>query len=104
MVFGWFGDQIGSIMDSPARGGPGRPLGCRNSNRVIEGKNGSVVRKHRGHAHISQRFAEPVNAHLLNVLTPYLNYHCPCLFAEEWIDAKGKIKKTLPGSSDQDPV
>ena len=45
---------------------------------------------------ISQRFAEPVNEHLLNVLTPYLNFHRPCLFAEERIDAKGKIKKRYP--------
>ncbi len=67
-----------------------------NDNALIEGKNGSVVRKHLGHAHISQRFAGPVNEHLLNVLTPYLNFHRPCLFAEERIDAKGKIKKRTP--------
>ena len=67
-----------------------------NDNALIEGKNGAVIRKHLGHAHISQRFAEPVNEHLLNVLTPYLNFHRPCLFAEERIDAKGKIKKRYP--------
>ena len=67
-----------------------------NDNALIEGKNGAVVRKHLGHAHISQRFAGPVNEHLLNVLTPYLNFHRPCLFAEERIDAKGKIRKSYP--------
>ncbi len=69
-----------------------------NDNALVEGKNGSVIRKNLGHAHISQRFAGPVNEYLLNVLTPYLNYHRPCLFAEERIDAKGKIKKRYPYS------
>ena len=67
-----------------------------NDNALIEGKNGAVVRKHLGHTHLSQRFAGPVNEHLLNVLTPYLNFPRPCLFAEERIDAKGKIKKGTP--------
>ena len=69
-----------------------------NDNALVEGKNGSVIRKNLGHVHISQRFAGPVNEYLLNVLTPYLNYHRPCLFAEERIDAKGKIKKHYPYS------
>ena len=69
-----------------------------NDNALVEGKNGSVIRKNLGHAHISQRFARPVNEYLLNVLTPYLNYHRPCLFAEQRIDAKGKIKKHYPYS------
>ena len=45
-----------------------------NDNALIEGKNGAVIRKHLGHAQLSQRFAEPVNKHLLNVLTPTLNF------------------------------
>ena len=32
----------------------------------------------------------------MNYLTPYINYHRPCLFAEEIIDKKGKIKKKYP--------
>ena len=32
-----------------------------NDNALVEGKNGSVVRKILGHDHIPQRFAEPVN-------------------------------------------
>lgn len=31
-----------------------------------------------------------------NTLTPYLNFHRPCLFPELRIDAKGKVKKHYP--------
>ena len=29
-------------------------------------------------------------------LTPYLNFHRPCFFVEEKINAQGKIKKIYP--------
>jgi hypothetical protein len=32
----------------------------------------------------------------VNVLSPYLNFHRPCLFPEEVVDAKGKRKKRYP--------
>lgn len=67
-----------------------------NDNALVEGKNGSVIRKHLGYEHISQRFAGPVNDFLLDVLTPYLNYHRPCLFAEERIDPRGKRTRHYP--------
>ncbi len=70
--------------------------GKSNDNALVEGKNGSVIRKHLGYEHISQRFAGPVNEFLLGVLTPYLNYHRPCLFAEERIDPKGKRTRHYP--------
>ena len=70
--------------------------GKSNDNALVEGKNGSVIRKQLGYGHISQRFAGPVNDFLLDVLTPYLNYHRPCLFAEERIDPKGKRTKRYP--------
>ena len=35
-----------------------------NDNALVESKNGSVVRKHLGYAHIPQRAAEAVNTHL----------------------------------------
>ena len=67
-----------------------------NDNALVESKNGSVVRKHLGYAHIPGHFAQQVNAFTLGVLTPYLNFHRPCLFPEEIIDAKGKRKKRYP--------
>ncbi len=67
-----------------------------NDNALVESKNGSVVRKHLGYAHIPGRFAQKVNDFALNVLTPYLNFHRPCLFPETVTDAKGKRKKRYP--------
>lgn len=49
-----------------------------NDNALVESKNGAVVRKHFGYAHIPGRFAQRVNAFAQNVLSPYLNFHRPC--------------------------
>ena len=67
-----------------------------NDNGLAETKNGAVVRKHLGYAHIPQRFACQVNAFCAEHLNPYVNFHRPCLFAEEIIDKKGKISKRYP--------
>lgn len=64
-----------------------------NDNALAETKNGAIIRKQFGYAHIPQRFATQVNAVCAKHLNPYLNFHRPCLFATEQIDAKGKIKK-----------
>jgi len=64
-----------------------------NDNALVESKNGSVVRKHLGYAHIPQRAAEAVNAHLREHLWPYLNYHRPCFFPSVELDAKGRQRK-----------
>jgi hypothetical protein len=67
-----------------------------NDNGLDETKNGAVVRKHLGYAHIPQRFAAAVNAFCVEHLNPYLNFHRPCLFAEEITDKKGKTRKRYP--------
>ena len=64
-----------------------------NDNALVESKNGSVVRKHLGYSHIPGRFAAPVNHFTQNVLSPYLNYHRPCFFPTEEIDARGRLRK-----------
>ena len=64
-----------------------------NDNGLAETKNGAIIRKQFGYAHIPQRYAAQVNAVCAEYLNPYLNFHRPCLFATEQIDAKGKIKK-----------
>lgn len=66
-----------------------------NDNGLAETKNGSIVRKHFGYAHIP---ATENNAHLLNTfcinfLNPYLNYHRPCGYATTIADKRGKEKK-----------
>ena len=67
-----------------------------NDNAQAESKNGSIVRKHLGYSHIPQRFASLVNAFCREHLTPYLNFHRPCLFAEIITDAKGRQRKRYP--------
>ena len=67
-----------------------------NDNALVESKNGSVVRKHLGYSHIPGRCAAPVNHFAQNVLSPYLNFHRPCLFAETITDAKGRQRKRYP--------
>ncbi|MEB8487956.1 hypothetical protein OW567_06705 [Acidithiobacillus ferriphilus] len=47
---------------------------------------------------ISERFLLPILEHLIQafpftVLSPYLNFHRPCFFPEEYLDAKGRLRK-----------
>jgi len=69
-----------------------RPRHC-NDNALVEGKNGSIIRKHMGHIHIPQRHAESINNFYQEYLNVYLNYHRPCGFATLTIDKKGRQKK-----------
>jgi len=66
-----------------------------NDNALVEAKNGAVVRKTFGYAHIPQRHAERFNTFCGELLNPFLNLHRPCLFATERDDpAKpGRIKR-----------
>lgn len=64
-----------------------------NDNALVESKNGAVVRKHFGYAHIPGRYAHQVNDFAQNVLSPYLNFHRPCFFPTEVTDAKGRVRK-----------
>ena len=67
-----------------------------NDNALVESKNGSVIRKQFGYAHIAQHFAADMNAFCRDFLNPYVNFHRPCYFARDEIDAKGKIRKRYP--------
>ena len=64
-----------------------------NDNALAESKNGAVVRKHLGYAHIPQHCASLVNAFCADFLNPYVNYHRPCFFPETVTDTKGKERK-----------
>jgi transposase InsO family protein len=67
-----------------------------NDNALVESKNGAVVRKHLGYAHIPQRWAPQINTFNLNFLTPYINFHRPCFFPVTITDRKGKERKSYP--------
>ena len=64
-----------------------------NDNALAESKNGAVVRKIFGYAHIPSHFARLVNAFNAQHLNPYVNYHRPCFFPETHTDAQGKQRK-----------
>jgi len=64
-----------------------------NDNALVESKNGAVVRKLFGHAHIPQCWAPLINVLNQEHLNPYLNFHRPCFFPEIRTDQKGKERK-----------
>ena len=74
-----------------------------NDNALVESKNGSVIRKHLGYGHIPSRYAERVNAFTQQVLSPYLNFHRPCLFPVDEVDAKGRVRKRYPHANVMTP-
>jgi len=67
-----------------------------NDNGLVESKNGSVIRRQMGYAHIPQACAELINEYNRDFLNPYVNFHRPCFFPVSVIDQKGKVKKTYP--------
>lgn len=67
-----------------------------NDNALVESKNGSVVRKQLGYAHIPQMYASVINKFNRDFLNAYINFHRPCFFPVSVIDSKGKIEKTYP--------
>ena len=65
-----------------------------NDNALVEGKNGSIIRKWMGYGFIEQRHADRINkTFYFSSFNEYINYHRPCAFATEIVDKKGKVKK-----------
>lgn len=64
-----------------------------NDNALVEGKNGSVIRKHMGYGHIARRQAKAVNDFYQTYFNAYVHFHRPCGYATTVIDEKGKEKK-----------
>ncbi|MGH7441104.1 MAG: integrase [bacterium] len=64
--------------------------GRTNDNALVEGKNGSVIRKHMGYWHIEQRHAPLINDFYQEHFNVYLNFHRPCGFATVTVDEKGR--------------
>ena len=75
-----------------------------NDNALVEGKNAHVVRKYLGHQHIPARFAEAVDDFTRKHLSPFLNFHRPCLYATEHRDPKGKLRRTYQPQDVRTPL
>jgi transposase InsO family protein len=67
-----------------------------NDNALAECKNGVVLRRHLGYAHIPGTWATELNAFHRRYFNPYLNFHRPCFFATVETNAKGKTVKRYP--------
>lgn len=67
-----------------------------NDNALVESKNGSVIRKQLGYAHIPQQWADLLNRYHQEFLNPYINFHRPCFFPVNIIDSRGRIRKRYP--------
>jgi len=64
-----------------------------NDNALVETKNGAVIRKYLGFAHIPKKYSVLINTFYRNHMDAYLNFHRPCGFATDKVDARGKIVK-----------
>lgn len=64
-----------------------------NDNALVETKNGAVIRKYMGFAHIPKKYSVIINTFYRDHMDVYLNYHRPCGFATDKVDARGKIVK-----------
>lgn len=98
LIQGFHSDNGGEFINKHVAGMLGRLLvkqsksrsGRTNDNALVEGKNGSVIRKHMGHWHIARRHADGIHRFYMEYFNVYLNYHRPCGFATITVDEKGR--------------
>lgn len=64
-----------------------------NDNALVEGKNGAVIRKHMGYAHIPRQHASAINTFYQTHFNTYVNFHRPSGYATTIVTANGKEKK-----------
>ena len=62
-------------------------------NGLVEAKNGAVIRKHLGFAHIGAQYAAAVDAFHREHLNPYINFHRPCAVPKVIVAANGKRRR-----------
>ena len=62
-------------------------------NGLVEGKNGSLIRKYWGHSHIPKKHAKLINEWYTEHGNPYFNFHRPCGFATDVVAHNGKVTK-----------
>ena len=62
-------------------------------NGLVESKNGAIIRKHIGFAHIGAQHAETMNRFHRKYLNPYVNFHRPCAIPEIVEETNGKRRR-----------
>lgn len=81
---------VASMLNKALIGQSKSRAGRTNDNALVEGKNGSVIRKHMGYWHIGRKHAQQVQGFYLTHFNDYLNYHRPCAFPTITVDEKGR--------------
>jgi len=76
-----------------------------NDNALVEGKNGSIIRKWMGYGYIAQKHADRINHFYFNFFNEYVNFHRPCGYAvlKEDRNKKGRIRKVYPADNYRTP-
>lgn len=64
-----------------------------NDQALVEGKNGSVIRKHMGRNHIPRKYASAIDLFYKRSFNHFINYHRVCGYATDHVDHRGKVKK-----------
>jgi hypothetical protein len=72
-------------------------------NALVEGKNGSVVRKHLGYGFIAAEHAAQLQSFFTAQFNPYLNFHRPCGFAVLVKGTRGRIQRRYPADGYRTP-
>jgi transposase InsO family protein len=72
-------------------------------NALVEGKNGSVIRKHIGYGHLPAPYAASFQRFYMAYLNPYLNFHRPCGFATVTVNDRGKRRRRYPAADYRTP-
>lgn len=62
-------------------------------NGLVESKNGAIIRKHIGYAHIEAQHAEAMDQFHRRYLNPYVNFHRPCAVPQVITEANGKRRR-----------
>lgn len=75
-----------------------------NDNALVEGKNGSVIRKWIGYSFLPKGYAKGLNQFYFGCFHEYVNYHRPCAFPMIIKDKRGKEKKIYRQGDYQTPI
>jgi hypothetical protein len=73
-------------------------------NALVEGKNGSVIRKLIGYGPIAAEHAEAFQKFYTATLNPYLNYHRPCGYATLVEGKRGRIRRVYKHDDYRTPL
>ena len=67
-----------------------------HDNALVEGRNGSIIRRWLGRIFVPGSLTHLVDAFLREELSPLLNFHRPCLFAVEEVSETGRVRRRYP--------